>query len=160
MVGVVHCNMHSNPSLKEQSLLKHEITKVFIPGSIETPTDVACDATVNTTTEEVIGKCGWKYGGDMSLVAYFNLQIFLNDIKVANVFVQNNTTEAAFTFHSSNQSADYKAVVYAIDHCNTWSQMHMGSVTIEQGNTAIYMLDYHSTSHTISSTAAQRKKSL
>lgn len=70
-------------------------------------------------------------------MAYFNLQILLDDQEVANVFVQNNTNQAAFNLHSSDQSANYKAVVYAIDHCNTWSQMHMGSVTIEQGNTTM-----------------------
>ena len=66
-------------------------------------------------------RCGWKYAGDLSLVAYFNLQIFLDDKEVANALVQNNTIQAAFTFSSYNQSANYKAVVSAIDYCNTQS---------------------------------------
>lgn len=76
-------------------------------------------------TEEVTVKCGWKYAGDLSLVAYFNLQIFLDDKEVANALVQNNTIQAAFTFSSYNQSANYKAVVSAIDYCNTQSPSQM-----------------------------------
>ena len=103
---------------------------------MESPTDVTCTATLNTMTEEVTGKCDWKYNGDLSVVAYFNVQIFLDDKEMANVLVENNTNQAAFTFQSSDQTANYKAVVHAIDHCNTLSprQMPMGSVTLKQGN--------------------------
>lgn len=109
---------------------------------IETPTDVTCNATISNTTEKVTGKCDWKYPGDLSLVAYFNLQIFLDDEEMANVWVSNDSNQAGFTLQSSDQSANYKAVVYAIDHCNTWSprQMPMGSMTVKQGNSRLHKL--------------------
>ena len=102
---------------------------------VQTPTDVTCDAMLNTTAKKVTGKCDWKYTGDLSLVAYFNVQISLDD-KEINVLAPSDANEVVFAFQSSNQSANYSVAIYAIDYCNTQSpsQIFMGNVAIKQGS--------------------------
>ena len=62
------------------------------------------------------------------------MQISLDD-KEINLLAPSDAKEAAFAFQSSNQSANYKVAVYAIDYCNTQSpsQIFMGTVAIKQG---------------------------
>jgi hypothetical protein len=90
------------------------------PGVVIPPSSITCNITLNEMTNEVNGQCGWKYTSDLSMVALFNVKIFLGEQEMVNIWVANDTMQVSFTLQSSNGNANYKAIVSSIDHCDTY----------------------------------------
>ena len=89
---------------------------------VEQPSAVAVFAFFNESSGEVAGRLQWSYAGDLSAVAYFDVNITAEENVMVNMRVPNTASLAAFFFQENSLSSGYSATVAAVGHCEGTAQ--------------------------------------
>ena len=88
-----------------------------LSGVVERPFNVDVNAVMNDSAAEVAGQCGWRYTGDLTMVAFFDVKVLVDEEEVVNIRVPSNTQQV---FFRTEKGSTYSVSVAAVDHCNAY----------------------------------------
>ena len=84
---------------------------------VKHPSGLTVSSFVNESSGEVVGRLQWSYAGDLSAVAYFDVNIIAENNVMVNMRVPNTASHTAFYFQEHSPGSEYSATVAAVGHC-------------------------------------------